>query len=42
MHPTLVLPIIVVVLASLSCFAVDRRKMAQPEEMKQQADEAAA
>jgi hypothetical protein len=42
MHPTLALPIVVVVLAALSCFAVERRKKAQPEEMKQQAEEAAA
>jgi hypothetical protein len=33
MHLTLVLPIVVVVLAALSCFAVDRRKKVQPEEM---------
>jgi hypothetical protein len=35
MHPTLVLPIAVVLLAALSCFAVEHRKhRAQPEQME--------
>jgi hypothetical protein len=42
MHPTLVLPIVVVVLAALGCLAVERRKKAQPEETKRQSEEAAA
>jgi hypothetical protein len=43
MHPTLILPIAIVLLASLSCLAIKRRKHeAQPEEMEQQPEEAAA
>jgi hypothetical protein len=41
MHPTLILPIAIVLLAALSCFAVECRKKVQPEETKRQAEEAA-
>jgi EmrB/QacA subfamily drug resistance transporter len=43
MHPTLILPIAIVLLASLSCLAIRRRKhQAQPEEMEHRPEETAA
>jgi len=43
MHPTLILPIAVVLLAAMSCLAVERRKSgAQPKEMERQLGKEAA
>jgi hypothetical protein len=41
MRPTLILPIAMVVLAAVSCFAV-RRPQIQPGELSRQSDEAVA